>query len=120
MAAHGAPFRDARLQSQCRKKSASSRNRKEAFAEMRHLIIFIYCREETIDEGKSQLLSLFAVRSGHLYLKYFSLSVLLAGVFFINIYQPMVSLRLFSLMKPSALLISRVLEKNGITKFGVH
>lgn len=84
MAAHGAPFRDARLQSQCRKKSASCRNWKEAFAEMRNLIIFIYWREETIDDTKCQLLSLSAMRTGHLYLKYFSLSVLLLGVPFIN------------------------------------
>lgn len=46
------PFRDARLQSQCREKSASYRNQKKAFAEMRDLRIFIYCREKTRDEHK--------------------------------------------------------------------
>jgi len=41
-------------------RKSASRNQKEAFDETRHLIIFIYCREETIDEDKFQLLSLFA------------------------------------------------------------
>lgn len=44
-------------------KSAKYRNQKELFAETRHLIIFIYCREETIDEDKFQLLCLLAERS---------------------------------------------------------
>lgn len=54
------------------------------FAEIRHLIIFIYWRKETIDDTKCQSLSLFAVRTGHLYLKYFPLSILLPDVLFIN------------------------------------
>lgn len=46
-----------------KKKSASYRNQKDAFAETRRLIIFMYCKEETRDEDKYQLVCLFAERN---------------------------------------------------------